>query len=1133
MRDDGGILNGGVDLDPSANTFTINIGISNAAPVLDLDGDDSVTAGTGFDSSYTEGGAAAAIGDTDVTITDTDSGDDIVSAIITITNPETGDKLNVGALPAGITIDPSSTDTMVQLVGIAGTIADDFETAIKAITYSSTSDDPTDHGTNAARSVTVVVNDGSSNSNIATATIAVTDVNDAPTGTSSTITATEDAFRVLSAGDLGFNDVDGTFASVTISAVTGGKIYFDADGAGGADPVEATLSHVYTAAELAAGKVSFKANQDLNGTGAGTITFAVTDDDGANAASSNTLTVDVTAQNDSPVLTTGGPIAATEQSAVAILTGASVADVDLDARNGGNGDYGGASFSVNRNPATNAQDVLTLVAGPNFTIDGSDLKAGGQIFGTISVDGSAGLIVINFTSLETAATSALVDEVIQAVRYTNSGDNPPASVDLSIGFDDGSPGGGQGSGATDLDINLVTVNIAGVNDAPVNSLGGTIGTIEDVDHGWLSGMSISDPDANPATDDIVVTFDVEHGTLFIDTTVVNGITSADIIAQDADTITVQATLNQINATLAATNGLTYSSDHNFNGNDTLTVTTNDQGQNGTDPGLTGDGTSEEDVDTRTISVSAADDPAEPKNDAVSTPENVIGTGDLFAAHGSGADSDPEGDPFVITAVNGVGANVGAQITLASGAKLTVLADGTYSYDPNGKFNTLTDNTSGAVNTSTVGDTFQYTVTGGNTATVTVTVNGVAGPGDWLMGDATNNVITGTPNKDLFLLQQGGNDTAFGLGDNDVFYFGSAFTGADTVDGGTGRDVVVLQGNYTLTLSETNITNIDSISLQSGANTKFGDTANNFYDFNITTANGNVAPGEELIVNAQSLRAGEDFTFDGSAETDGKFLVFGGHGVDTLKGGAGVDVFVFEGTRWGASDSVDGGGGRDAVVIAAGNGLTHIAFGANSLHNIESISVNKNWQSDATAKPSYEFVLHDGNVAAGETLIVNGFSLTDSTQTISVDGSAEMDGKLILFGGAGTDVLIGGKGDDILFGAGNGDTLTGGAGNDIFRYDNVSDSTPALRDGIQDFTLGDLIDLSRIDADTTLAGDQAFTFIGSAGFHNIAGELRFENISAGGPIWMIQGDTDGLNGADFEVVVVITDLNPITAGDFIP
>jgi hypothetical protein len=162
VRDAGGVLNSGVDTDQSANTFTITLTAANAAPVLDLDADDSVTSGTGFDSAYTEGGAAAAISDTDVSITDADVGDDIVSATITITNAETGDKLNVGALPGTVTVDGTSTDTVVKLVAAAGTSAADFEAAIEAITFSSTSDDPTDHGTNMARSIIVVVNDGDS-----------------------------------------------------------------------------------------------------------------------------------------------------------------------------------------------------------------------------------------------------------------------------------------------------------------------------------------------------------------------------------------------------------------------------------------------------------------------------------------------------------------------------------------------------------------------------------------------------------------------------------------------------------------------------------------------------------------------------------------------------------------------------------------------------------------------------------------------------------------------------------------------------------------------------------------------------------------------------------------------------------
>ncbi|MGA9581482.1 MAG: Ig-like domain-containing protein [Allosphingosinicella sp.] len=1134
VRDDGGVLNSGVDTDQSPNTFTITITVSNVAPTLDLDADDSVGAGTGFASAYTEGGAAAAISDTDVLITDADSGDDVEGATITISNAVAGDVLTVvGALPGSITVDPSSTATNLILTG-TGTQAE-YAAAIEQVTFASTSDDPTAGGTNASRTINVTVTDGDSPSSTAVATIAVTDVNDAPAGTDSTITATEDSFRLLAEADFGTVDLDGTFAGVTISAVSGGAIYWDADGSAGIGGfVLETLPKTYSAQDLIDGKVAFRADSNLNGTGVATITFAVTDDDGATDASPNTLTVDVSAVNDTPVLTTGGPIAATEQVAVAILPAGSVADVDLDARNGGAGDYAGASFSVNRNPATNTtEDVFTLVAGPNFTIDGSSLKAGGLIFGTISVNGSAGLIVINFTSLETAATSALVDEVIQAVRYTNTSDNPPASVDLAVGFEDGSPGGGQGAGAGDLDVNVVTVNITAVNDAPVNSLGGTIGTGEDAVDAWLSGMSISDPDANPATDQMYVTFQVANGALNIRTDVVGGIVIGDIIAQAVNTITVLATLDKINATLAATNGLTYSPNPDFDDNDTLTVYTNDQGANGVDPGLSGDGTSEEGVATRTIVVSPQPDAPVAQPDAVSTPENVIGTGDLLANNGSGPDTDVDGDAITVSHVNGVALVSGDPIVLASGAILIVNSDGTYSYNPNGKFNTLTDNSSGAVNTSTVGDTFSYTVTGGNTVTVTVTVNGVAGPGDWLMGDGTDNTITGTPQNDEFRLQQGGDDTVFGLAGNDIFYFGTAFDGDDKVDGGDGSDGVTLQGNYTLTFTATNLTGVEAVSLQSGSRTKWGDTANNFYDYNITTHDANVAMGQQLIVNGQSLLVDEDFTFDGSAETDGKFLIFGGRGVDTLTGGDGNDIFAFDGDRWGAGDSVNGGAGRDGVTITAGNGLTHIEFGATSLISVEAVSVTNRYSSDPTATPSYEFVLHNDNVAAGETLIVNGVSLINPSQTFSVDGTAVGTGKsLILIGGAGNDVLSGGAGDDNITGGLRGDTLYGGAGNDIFRYNSVQESNSTERDGIQDFNSGDLIDLSRIDANTLLGGDQAFNFIGSAAFSNAAGELRFENISLGGPIWLVQGDTNGDGVSDFEVVLVISPADPITSSDFI-
>jgi Ca2+-binding RTX toxin-like protein len=546
----------------------------------------------------------------------------------------------------------------------------------------------------------------------------------------------------------------------------------------------------------------------------------------------------------------------------------------------------------------------------------------------------------------------------------------------------------------------------------------------------------------------------------------------------------------------------------------------------------GDGGTSLPVDA-TIHVTAVETPAVAEDDTIWTDENAVSTGSVFDAHGPGPDYDPDGPKLTVSKVNGSAANVGETLILKSGAKLTVNADGTYSYDPNGRFETLTDDRSSAVNISAV-DTFQYTLANGNTATVTVIVNGVAGPGDWLMGDETGNFITGTDRPDLFLLQQGGDDAASGGGGNDLFYFGAAFTRLDRADGGDGRDAVVLQGNYALRLSATNLAGVEALSLQSGANAKFGDTANKFYDYAITTDDANVAAGEQMIVNGQSLRAGEDLTFDGSAERDGKFLVYGGNGVDRLKGGDGNDIFYFEGDRFGPSDRVDGGGGRDTIVISAGNGLKHIEFGANSLTSIESISISAKFASDPSARPSYELVLDNGNVAQGDTLIVNGGSLADPVQRVSIDGSAVHDGKLRLFGGAGNDRLTGGGGGDLLQGGLGGDSLTGNAGADIFRYAATGDSSASSMDKILDFAPGvDLVDLHLVDANTQAAGDQDFHWIGSDAFTGTgaasAGELRVHQNEG---VWFVEGDTDGNGAADLVIALILPSDTEFSFSDFL-
>ena len=71
-----------------------------------------------------------------------------------------------------------------------------------------------------------------------------------------------------------------------------------------------------------------------------------------------------------------------------------------------------------------------------------------------------------------------------------------------------------------------------------------------------------------------------------------------------------------------------------------------------------------------------------RNDGVATDEASALAGNVLADNGSGADG---GLGLQVTAVNGSGASVGQQISLASGALLTLNANGTFNYNPNGAF----------------------------------------------------------------------------------------------------------------------------------------------------------------------------------------------------------------------------------------------------------------------------------------------------------------------------------------------------------------------------------------------------------------------------------------------------------------
>lgn len=127
----------------------------------------------------------------------------------------------------------------------------------------------------------------------------------------------------------------------------------------------------------------------------------------------------------------------------------------------------------------------------------------------------------------------------------------------------------------------------------------------------------------------------------------------------------------------------------------------------------------------------------------------------------------------------------------------------------------------------------------------------------------------------------------------------------------------------------------------------------------------------------------------------------------------------------------------------------------------------------------------------------------------------------LYGNDVSNKLVGNGGNDVLDGAKGDDIYTGGAGADEFRI-----SETGYNDKITDFASGvDKIRLSEIDANSGLAGDQAFSFIGNSAFSGAAGQLR--TYTQGGDHY-VAGDVNGDMIADFTINVgsanvVVTDF----------
>ncbi|WP_075289989.1 calcium-binding protein [Pararhizobium arenae] len=294
--------------------------------------------------------------------------------------------------------------------------------------------------------------------------------------------------------------------------------------------------------------------------------------------------------------------------------------------------------------------------------------------------------------------------------------------------------------------------------------------------------------------------------------------------------------------------------------------------------------------------------------------------------------------------------------------------------------------------------------------------------------------------------------------------------------------------------------------------------------------------DTIILNRSDDFGGFNFV-DAGAGNDGVVNHF--EGGNDIRLGTGDDAYVGLGFAFSGSpfDTIRAGDGNDTIAVST---FHSDYFGENGNDSFFS----EGWQNvfnggAGTDSISYE-PRDDSSVLRSTGVGIDlgqGFAQTGANRfetLVSIENAAGTNVGDTIVGSSAANTLNGRGGNDILSGLGGNDVLTGGTGRDQLRggtgadkfdFNNKNESVVgANRDSILDFSRaqGDKVDLGGIDAKTTVAGNQAFSFIGSAAFGNHAGELRF----SGG---VVSGDVDGNGTADFQIAINVTSMN---AADFI-
>ena len=599
-------LTGDGDDEVGSAVQTITITPVNDAPAVDLNG---ATAGIDNSAAYTENAAPAILAAAAIVADPDDL--DLVGATVTIgAGHEAGlDRLTIGGLTSGTVggITFNFTAGTMTLTGTASVA--DYQAALRMIAFNSTSDNPP-----TTKTVSWTVNDGDTDSAPATTTINVTPVNDAPT----VLGLANNTALFIEGGSPVLLDAAPTAATLTdpdSPDFDGGSltVAIGANGVAGEDVLSIAFSLQLTGG---VGTVSFGGTPFATYSGGSNGNPLVFNFDSDASLAAVQALIRAIQYNNTNTL---NPSTLTRTVTWTLVDGDGIANSGADTRVLNS--FVGVS-GVNDEPS--GQDkTLSAVEDTGLTLNASDFTfsdVDGHSFAAIIISElpTGGTLFLNGNPITTAGTFVAKTQIDngELIFQPSPDGNGTAFASFKFQVVDG---GGQLNGGQDTDQtpNTITFDVAAVNDAPVNSVPTTDQEVDEdglLTFNTANGNLISISDVDAGSFNLTVTLVIIDGVLTLSTT-----TGLTVSGNGSNNVQLTGTLAAINAAL---DGLTYAPPDELFGARTLLVTTSDNGNSGTDPGLTGGISDERDQDAISITILSLNDAPEGTSNAFTINEDA-------------------------------------------------------------------------------------------------------------------------------------------------------------------------------------------------------------------------------------------------------------------------------------------------------------------------------------------------------------------------------------------------------------------------------------------------------------------------------------------------------------------------------